>query len=71
MHSNKETLSKLKPLVSNHSQWQAFSNYLDEVIEIQQRALEQSDNMVALHRSQGAVAALRKLKTLRDEVNGS
>lgn len=58
-------------MVNNHRQWQAFNTYIDEVIEIQQKALEQSDNSIMLHRSQGAIAALRKLKTLREEVNGS
>jgi len=40
------------------------------LIEQQHKALEQSDNNILMHRSQGAVAALRKLKQLRDEVNG-
>jgi uncharacterized protein involved in exopolysaccharide biosynthesis len=57
--------------VGNNRQWQAFSDYIDAVIEMQQKALEQADDNVMMYRSQGAIAALRKLKTLRDEVNGS
>jgi hypothetical protein len=57
--------------VGNNLQWQAFSDYIDVVIEMQQKALEQADDNVMMYRSQGAIAALRKLKTLRDEVNGS
>jgi len=64
-------LSKLKPMVGNNRQWQAFSDYIDAVIEQQHKALEQADNTIMLHRSQGAIAALRKLKLLRDEVNNS
>tara|TARA_R100000322_G_C5340526_1_gene165640 strand:- start:376 stop:480 length:105 start_codon:yes stop_codon:yes gene_type:complete len=32
--------------------------------------MEQSNDMVTVHRSQGAVAILKKLKLLREEVNG-
>jgi uncharacterized protein involved in exopolysaccharide biosynthesis len=68
---NQQILSKLKPWVNNNRQWQAFSDYIDAVIEMQQKALEQADDNVMMYRSQGAIASLRKLKTLRDEVNGS
>ena len=57
--------------MGNNRQWQGFSDYIDAVIEIQQKALEQADDNVMMYRSQGAIAALRKLKTLRDEVNGT
>ena len=64
-------MSKLKPWVGNNRQWEAFSNYVDAVIEMQQKAVEQADDNIMMYRSQGAIAALRRLKTLRDEVNGS
>jgi oligoendopeptidase F len=67
---DKQILSQLKPLVNNHKQLQAFNNYLDELITQQHRAMEQTENAVLMHRSQGAIAVLRKLKLLRDEVNG-
>jgi hypothetical protein len=69
MH-NQQILSKLKPWVNNNRQWQAFSDYLDAVIDMQHKALEQADDNVMMYRSQGAIAALRKLKTLKDEING-
>jgi hypothetical protein len=34
------------------------------------KVLEQSTDVIALHRQQGAIAVLRRLKQLRDEVNG-
>jgi superfamily I DNA/RNA helicase len=71
MHNNKELLSKLKPMVSSSRQWDHFSNYLDALIEQQQRTLEQSDNMVTMHRAQGAIATLRSLQKLREAVDGS
>jgi len=46
-----------------------FNDYLDILIEQQQKALEQSDNVTMLHRSQGAIAVLRRMKLLRDSVN--
>jgi len=56
-------------MVGNNRQWEAFNNYLDILIEQQQRALEQETNSIMLNRAQGAIAVLRKLKYLRDEVN--
>ena len=32
--------------------------------------MEQSDDIIIIHRSQGAVAILKRLKMLREEVNG-
>ena len=46
-----------------------FNNYIDGVISQQHRVMEQSDSNVTLNRAQGAIAVLRRLKLLRDEVN--
>tara|TARA_R100000388_G_C7240278_1_gene160788 strand:+ start:140 stop:253 length:114 start_codon:yes stop_codon:yes gene_type:complete len=37
---------------------------------LHQAILEQTSDVTLLHRQQGAIAVLRKLKMLRDEVNG-
>jgi uncharacterized protein YmfQ (DUF2313 family) len=71
MYNKEQVLSRLKPLVSNNRQWEAFSSYIDIAIEQHQKVLEQSDDIIMMHRQQGAITALRKLKYLRDEVNGS
>ena len=70
---NQQILSKLKPWVNNNRQWQAFSDYLDAVIEHATQGVRTSQiTILMMYRSQGAVATLRKLKVcLRDEVNGS
>ena len=49
-------------------QWEAFSNYVDALVEQQHKILEQADTDTIMFRSQGAVASLKKLKLLRDEV---
>ena len=41
------------------------------LIDQQHKIMEQSNDMVTVHRSQGAVATLKRLKLLRDEVNGN
>jgi uncharacterized membrane protein YpjA len=69
MHNKDQILSRLKPWVNNSRQWQAFNDYIDYIIEQQQKALEQAENNVVIHRSQGTIAALRKLKFIREEVN--
>jgi len=58
-------------MVNNKDQWEAFNNYLDNAIEQHHKVMEQSTDTIALHRQQGAIAVLRRLKQLRDEINGS
>ena len=48
----------------------SFNEYIDELVKQQHKILEQADNNVIMHRSQGAVAILKRLKLLRDEING-
>jgi hypothetical protein len=65
---DKEHLSKLKAMVSNQAQWSKFEDYLDYVIAQQHRSMEQSNDAIVMHRAQGAIYQLRRLKLLRDEV---
>ena len=71
MMAEKEWLSKLKPLASNNIQWQAYEQMLEYYLVMQSKKLEQANDPVELYRAQGAIAALRKLKTLRDEIHAS
>jgi len=64
---DKAILSNLKPLVNHQLQ---LNKYLDALIEQHHKAMEQADDVVVLHRSQGAIGALRRLKFLREEVLG-
>jgi|TARA_E500000305_G_scaffold25325_1_gene19482 hypothetical protein len=61
----------LKKLVNDKSLWDNFVEYLDHNIEKQHRAMEQTEDNIILYRSQGAIAALRRLKYLRDEMNNA
>jgi hypothetical protein len=65
---DKEHLSKIKGLVNNQAQWRKFEEYLDYLIAQQHRTMEQTSEVVAVHRAQGAIYQLRRLKLLRDEV---
>ena len=66
---DKEILSKLKPLVGNSRQWDHFSNYLDVLIAQNHKTLEQSENKITLHKAQGAIETLRKIRRLREDVS--
>ena len=55
-------------MVSNQAQWSKFEAYLDMIINQQHRVMEQTNEVVAVHRAQGAIYQLRRLKLLRDEV---
>ena len=55
--------------MGNNRQWDHFSNYLDSIIDQHHKVLEQSENMVTVHKAQGAIDVLRKIKRLREDVN--
>jgi len=58
-------------MVNSKPQWEAFNNFIDIIIEDQHKSMEQSEHPTILYRCQGAVLALRKLKQLREEANGT
>ena len=61
----------LKKLVNDKPLWDNFVEYVDHIIDQQHRAMEQAEDSIMLYRAQGAIATLRRLKYLRDEMNGS
>lgn len=61
----------LKLLVNNKEIWDSFLEEVEERIQTAYRQLEQSITLEDMCRLQGEVRALRKLKYLRDQVNGS
>ena len=67
---DKKVLSPLKPLVNNTKLLNGLFDYLDETIKLYQISLEKSTDLVEVHRMQGAIASMRKLKYIREEVNG-
>ena len=64
-------LSRLKPLVNNKDQWDSFNDYLNFMVAQNYAIMEQTSDLVILHRSQGAIAMLKRLKQLRDAVNAN
>lgn len=68
---SKQYLPKLKGLVNTNTQWEAFCEMLDYNIAMQQKKLEQANDIVEVHRAQGAIMSLRQLKYLKDEINAN
>ena len=66
---DKSFLPKLKGMLNSPHVWDAFVDKLDYDIEQQQRQLEQATDLQAVFKAQGAIAALRHLKYLKDEIN--
>lgn len=60
----------LKAFVNNKDQWDAFIEELDERITSTHKSSENLTELAELYRAQGYIQALRKLKYLRDVVNG-
>jgi hypothetical protein len=66
---SKPYLPKLKGFVNTNVTWEAFQEMLDAEIAQQHKNLEQATDVREIGKAQGAVAALRRLKHLKDEVN--
>ena len=71
MTPNKQYLSKLKQLVNIETQWVAFVDMLEYNIVQHQRKLEQAVDVSDMFKAQGAIAALRQLKYLKDEIQNA
>lgn len=66
---SKAFLPKLKAMLNSPHLYDAFLEKLDYDIEQQQRKLEQASEMPDVFKAQGAIAALRQLKYLKEEIN--
>ena len=60
----------LKLLVNDVKVWDAFNVELDKRLAFTHRQLEQTMKPEDLYRLQGEARSFRRLKLLRDEVNG-
>jgi hypothetical protein len=63
-------MNNLKPLVNDKVLWDSFLEEVDKRISEVHRVMEQSTRAEDLYRLQGQAFALRKMKQLRDQVNG-
>ena len=64
-----KTARDILPLVNTPDFEELFNLYLDSKRHDALRVLEQSDDEVEIYRAQGEIAALRRLKYMRDEFN--
>lgn len=60
----------LKSFVNNKQEWDSFLEYIEVAVSKVHKRLEQSSTMEELFRAQGEINALKRLKSMRDEVNG-
>lgn len=60
----------LKAMINNRDAWDEFCAFLDDKIKVNQIIMETQTDPVAIHRTQGQIQALRRLKYMRDELNG-
>lgn len=65
-----DNLIALKKIVNDKSVWVAFNKTIDDKINQVHVRMEQVQGEADIYRCQGEIAALRKLKYLRDEING-
>ena len=60
----------LKQWVNDKPTMDEFVKHLDDLIYLQHTAMEQAEDSVTMYRAQGSIATLKKLKLLRETVNG-
>lgn len=60
----------LKQWVNDKNAMDDFIKHLDDLIYLQHKQMEQALEPAIFYRAQGAIAQLRKLKLLRETVNG-
>ncbi len=68
--NDKPYLGHLKAFTNHPHQWQAFVEFVNDEIAALNRKLQQSDNMVDVHRAQGAVHILQRVSKLKEMVDG-
>ncbi len=61
----------LKSFVNDKLAWDAFLEEMDDMIRVEHTKIEVSTDLVDVYRSQGAITVLRRLKYLRDKINGT
>lgn len=64
----KNILSALKPLCHDAQKYNAFMEYLEHKIQLEQKRLENLSDPIQIHRSQGKIQSFRALMMLREEV---
>ena len=62
-------LSHLKPVVNDPGHWKALTTYFEYLIEREHKLLEAAPDQLSIHRGQGRVEILRRLISLRDNIN--
>ena len=60
----------IKLLVNDTKRWDSFNELIDQKLRFIHSQLEQTMKPEDLYRLQGEARAFRRLKLLRDEVNG-
>jgi hypothetical protein len=61
----------LKQWVNDKPTMDEFIKHIDDLIFLQHRVMEQATDPVEVYRAQGAINQLRKLRLLRETINGS
>lgn len=61
----------LKLFVNTPDQYQSFVKYVEEKINLLHKTLEQAVEVQDVYRCQGEIKALRRMLSMRDEINKS
>lgn len=60
----------LKQLINDNECYEQYQQHIDDLIKVRQSALEAAQEPHIMYRQQGAIDVLKKLKLLRETING-
>lgn len=60
----------LKQWVNDKNAMEDFIQHIDDQIYIQHKMMEQANDLTSVYRAQGAIFQLRKMRLLKETVNG-
>lgn len=70
MTEKQQRIAKLKPFVNDPLLWEAFEDYINALIELNVRNLEQETDLLKIGRCQGTLSSLRGMLSLREQARG-
>ena len=59
----------LKQFVNSHDVYQSFLKHVNDLITLRQKSLETATELQDIYRLQGQIRELRRLLSMREEVN--
>lgn len=64
-------VTRMNRIVGDHVMFSILSDYLHTLRRNHEKTLEQSDNVILIHRAQGSISVIDKMLKLRDDLKAA